>query len=168
MTYTLTEKAVGKLKRILRDDYNNSYENVLTYNSRKIEYPHPFKLMYAKDANKKNDTDDEYIGAWMTYLPKGSVALSSINPREGLSAATEYAEWYDLTPVLSNMTSADLSDWTLIFNLGSKIQTSSATSSETSSSSRFGWYSGNNPHAEELSTMALPVIIAHTKDGDVQ
>lgn len=114
--YTLTANAVRKLKGLLRNEYVNGSEATSGVGNTKVQYPHPFKVMYAADTGTL--TSGEYSGAWIVYLPEGACSVPNVNPREDLSPAANYDGWYDLTPALEDMVDEDYEDWILIFDVG--------------------------------------------------
>ena len=71
-------------------------------------YPHPFELTYAASAGAVDEQTGESDGAWIIWLPDGCLVVDGVevDPSSGLTAANNYPSgWYDLTGVLSSLSS---------------------------------------------------------------
>lgn len=79
------------------------------------EYEHPYKLTYAASAGAVDEESGAPVGAWLIWLPFGSLTFNGTNvsPEAALQAANGYpAGWYDLTGIFDGEDVPD--SWPLI------------------------------------------------------
>lgn len=65
-------------------------------------YPHPYELTYAASAGAVDDQTGETAGAWIIWVPPGSLVMDGeeVDLAGALTPARNYPEgWYDLTDI---------------------------------------------------------------------
>lgn len=101
--YYLGPNAARRLGELLRGKMGQERISYGTPGmSEELAWPHPFEVTYATDSGTADDETGEMSGAWIIWVPDGSVIVDGVekDPTNGLAPAVGYPTgWWDLTSI---------------------------------------------------------------------